>query len=343
MSRHPNLSLLAFLVAAACSAPDALDVPTAGPAELAARPAPPPKKFTLVLGNSLSFGWQPTGDVFNASSYHTGFSTLFVQRLNATRHQPHAEEVNLACPGESTETFVHGGCFYTDLFGFPLHTAYTGPQLEAAEAFLRRHRGQVNPIILSLGANELYRPYLLDCGHDEACVDALIPSAIRSVTDNYEVILSRLRALEPHATLLVLVEFQFPTFGAGFNAGLAEIYQRVRAAGRRYGATLVEADPIIQADPCAMLFICDEEQPDIHPTDAGYRALAGALWTASGCGEKPGRFHPLTTAAPSRAATWQPRTERRRRPWPRRDPVPHEDLFTGHSRPLACAGSNIGP
>jgi len=41
-----------------------------------------------------------------------------------------------------------------------------------------------------------------------------------------------------------------------------------------------------------MLFICDEEQPDIHPTDAGYRALAGALWTASGCGEKPGRFHP---------------------------------------------------
>jgi lysophospholipase L1-like esterase len=246
----------------------------------------PPRKFTLVLGNSLSFGWQPTGDVFDASSYHTGFSTLFVNRLNARPHRPRAEEVNLACPGESTETFVHGGCFYTDLLGFPLHTVYAGSQLGAAEAFLRRHRGQVNPIILSLGANELYRPYLLECGGDEDCVDALIPAAIQSVTDNYALILRRLRALEPHAVILLLVEYQFPRFPASFNRGLAEIYRRVRAAGRRFGATLVEADPIIRNDPCALLFIC-QDPPDIHPTDAGYRGLADALWDASGFGPLP--------------------------------------------------------
>jgi lysophospholipase L1-like esterase len=101
------------------------------------------------------------------------------------------------------------------------------------------------------------------------------------VTDNYEVILRRLRTLAPHATLLILVEYEFPRFPQSFNDGLAVLYERVRAAGRAHEATLVEADPIIQADPCSLLFICDES-PDIHPTDAGYRALADALWEASG-------------------------------------------------------------
>jgi lysophospholipase L1-like esterase len=284
MSQRPVPAVLLVLcAAAACTDTDGLGPSVHEADETAATVEHqlPAKKYALVLGNSLSFGWQPTGDVFDATSYHTGFSTLFVERLNATRNHPHVTEVNLACPGESTKTFVHGGCFYTDLLGFPLHTTYRGSQLHAAEAFLKHHRGQVNPIILSLGANELYRPYLLDCGGDEACVDARIPAAIQSVTENYAVILRRLRVLAPHASLLLLVEYEFPQFPHSFNAGLAAIYPRVRAAGRTYGATLVEADPIIREDPCTLLFICDALQ-DIHPTDAGYRALANALWEAAG-------------------------------------------------------------
>jgi hypothetical protein len=283
MSWYRLVALLA-LGSVGCAGPEAL-APTsrsAGPSAAARAPALPAKKYTLVLGNSLSFGWQPTRDPFDPAGYTTGFSTLFVERLNAARHQPHATEVNLACPGETTETFVHGGCFYTALFGLPLRTSYSGPQLDAAESFLRGHRGQVNPIILSLAANELFRPWLLDCAGDEACVAARIPGAIDAVTTNYELILGRLRRLEPHATLLILVEYQFPGFPESFNHGLTLLYQRVRAAGRAHGAILVEANPIIRRHPCRFLFICDPDTPDIHPTDAGYRALAGALWEASG-------------------------------------------------------------
>ena len=143
----------------------------------------------------------------------------------------------------------------------------------------------MNPIILSLGANELYRPYLFECDGDEACVRARIPAAIEAATANYDIILRRLRSLEPNATLLILVEYRFPDFPRSFNEGLAAIYRRVRAAGRAYGATLVESNPILQSDPCRLLFVCDEF-PDIHPTDAGYRALADALWKASGFGEE---------------------------------------------------------
>jgi lysophospholipase L1-like esterase len=299
MSCHRWAALLLLGACAACGGPDGLGPSSASPDLSATREsALPAKKYTLVLGHSLSFGTQPTQDPTNAANFTTGFSTLFVERLNALRRQPHATEINLACPGETTETFIHGGCFYTELFGLPLHTAYTGPQLDAAEAFLRRHRGQVNPILLSLSANDLLVPWFFDCALDEACIAARIPGATRAVAANYELILSRLRRLEPHATLLILVEYQFPGFPETFNDGVAGLYNRVRAAGRAHDAILVEANPIIQRDPCRMLFICNPEFPDIHPTDEGYRALADAVWEASGfapthaTGPKTSPFHP---------------------------------------------------
>ena len=280
------LPALGVCAAMACSGSELLG-PTASPSdEVAAaeerHPPTPGKRYTLVLGNSLAFGSQPTGDVFDPMTFTNGFGTLFVSRLNAIRWQPRVTEINLACPGESTETFVVGGCIYTE-FGLPLHRPYSGPQLEAAEDFLRHHRGRVNPIILSLGANELYQPYLFECAREIACVVKRIPAAIDAVTRNYDIILRRLRALEPNATLLILVEYRFPTFPRRFNDGLTALYRRVRVAGRAYGATLVESDPIIRAHPCRLLFICDPE-PDVHPTDAGYRALADALWDAGGFG-----------------------------------------------------------
>jgi lysophospholipase L1-like esterase len=277
-------ALLVLGTCVACAGPDGLGPSSSSPdlAAAARGPALPAKKYTLVLGHSLSFGLQPDRDPLDAANFSTGFSTLFVERLNALRRQPHVTEINLACPAETTETFIHGGCFYTRVFGLPLHTAYTGPQLGAAEAFLRRHRGQVNPIILSLSANDLFVPWLIDCGQDEACIADRIPGATQAVATNYEFILSRLRRLEPHATLLILVEYQFPGSPKTFNDGLARIYSRVRAAGRAHDAILIEANPIIQRHPCRMLFICDPEFPDVHPTDAGYRALADAVWEASG-------------------------------------------------------------
>jgi lysophospholipase L1-like esterase len=291
------LSALALGACVSCTAPDGFgpSSPSAGPSAAArGASAPPAKKYTLVLGHSLAFGLQPGTDPLDAANFRTGFSTLFVARLNATRRQPHSTEVNLACPGETTETFIHGGCFYTAI-GLPLHTAYTGPQLEAAEAFLRRHRGQVNPIILSLSANDLFIPWLFDCAEDEACIAARTPGAAAAVGTNYELILSRLRRLEPHATLMILVEYQFPGFPRAFNRGLARLYDRVRVAGRAHDAILIEANPIIQRDPCRMLFICDPDFRDIHPTDAGYRELADAVWRASG-------FAPTHAAGPRQGA-----------------------------------------
>src|SRR5580765_1960218 len=99
MSCGRLVTVLALGACVACAGADTF-APSSRSADAAAarEPAFPAKKYTLVLGNSLSFGWQPTRDVFDPAGYTTGFSTLFVARLNATRRQPHVTEVNLACP-----------------------------------------------------------------------------------------------------------------------------------------------------------------------------------------------------------------------------------------------------
>lgn len=285
MRNAASLALMAAAWGGACSLPEEPSPEQRGLGSIEGKAAQqsPPKKYTLALGNSIAFGLQPGKGATNAAAFNSGPATLFVARLNATTHRRHVSEVNLACPGETTETFLSGACLWTADFGLPLHRSYRGSQLAAAERFLRRHRGQVNPIVLSLGANEVLLPYLFECDFDESCVAAGIPRAIEQATANYEEILDRLRTLAPHATILILVEYRIPGFPAVVNAGLAAIYDKVRAAGRAHGAVLVETDPLIRSDPCGFTFMCTEG--DFHPTDRGYDAFAQALWAASGFGE----------------------------------------------------------
>ena len=57
----------------------------------------------------------------------------------------------MGCPSESSRTFVNGGCPYASLVKYP----YSGPQLQAALAFLQQHPGQISPVTLDLGLNDM--------------------------------------------------------------------------------------------------------------------------------------------------------------------------------------------
>jgi hypothetical protein len=89
--------------------------------------------------------------------------------------------------------------------------------------------------------------------------------------------------LAPDATILVLVGYQLPSFPRVVKRGLGRVFRGLRVAARAHGAVLVESNPIIRSDPCRFTFICAEN--DGHPTDEGHRALADALWAASGFGD----------------------------------------------------------
>lgn len=101
-----------------------------------------PKPYYLALGDSLAFGYQPD---LNFSSGYTGdfFNNL---RGHGTQHI-----ANMACPGETSVTFLNGKCPYPYLRKYP----YTGSQMNAALKYLHQHAGQVSPVTLDIGANDV--------------------------------------------------------------------------------------------------------------------------------------------------------------------------------------------
>jgi lysophospholipase L1-like esterase len=253
----------------------------------------PPQSYFLALGDSIAYGFQPTKKPgARASTFDNGYVDVFAARLR--KLSPKIEVVNYGCPGESTVTFVRGGCpGLAD--GFKLHDAFRGPQLKAAESFLRAHPGQVSPVTLTLWGND-WLPLLLDkCKGNVGCVRQLGPRTIASFGSRLTSILQRLRAAAPTTEIIVTGAWnvdpnqlqQLRPIYRSLDASIA----RAASASR---ARVAKALPVFNAPGsvraekarlCALTFICSKGDP--HPTDAGYRALADAFMTASGYTRKP--------------------------------------------------------
>jgi lysophospholipase L1-like esterase len=248
----------------------------------------PPQNYYLALGDSLAYGFQPTKKPgARPSAFNTGYVDVFAAHLR--KLSPGIQVVNYGCPGESTVTFTRGGCpAFAD--GFKLHDAFRGPQLEAAQSFLRAHPGQVSPITLTLWGNDWLSLLLDDCKSDVACVRKRGPSTIASFGSRLKSILHRLRAAAPTAEIIVTGAWnpdsgqleQLQPIYRSLDASIA----RAAAASRAQSAkTLPVFNPrgtvrTQRARLCALTFICSKGDP--HPTDAGYRAIADAFMTASG-------------------------------------------------------------
>ena len=247
-----------------------------------------PQAYYLALGDSLAYGIQP--DKVDAGlppfGFDTGYVDVFAARLRALA--PKIRVVNYGCPGESTLTFVAGGCPWL-AGGKKLHDAFKGSQQRAALAFLATHRGRVSPITLTLAGNDVAA--LSDaCKDDLACVQARAPKALAAFADRLSSILGRLRAAAPTAEIIVTGAWNEnvdalaatdPLYRA-LNAAVAKA-----AAGAK--ARFADMAPIFnpaggvareKARVCALTFVCSRD--DAHPTNAGYKAMAGAVLTASG-------------------------------------------------------------
>jgi lysophospholipase L1-like esterase len=254
--------------------------------------SPRPKSYYLALGDSIAYGFQPTkAPGTRASAFDTGYVDVLAARLR--RLSPQIKVVNYGCPGESTVTFSHGGCSgIAD--GFKLHDAYHGAQLRAAESFLRAHAGEVSPITLTLWGND-WLPLLLDnCQGKAACVRAQGPRTIAAIGARLTAILKRLRAAAPDATIIVTGAWDIDPRSPAqlepiYRALNASIARAASASGARVAKTLPIFNPPgtarkQQSRLCTLTFICSKSDP--HPTDAGYRALAGAFLAASGYEQK---------------------------------------------------------
>ena len=269
----------------------------------------PPKAFYLALGDSITYGFQASKAEAGLppSAFNTGYVDVFGARMRDI--QPGLRIVNYGCPGETTTTFIAGTCLGKTI-GFPLHDSFQGTQLEAAVAFLDKHRGQVNPITLTLWGNDVSR-FVESCGGDLDCVQAGAPDLIRHIAENLAFILGRLRAAAADAEIIVtgawdsfldVLAFADPLFQA-LNQSISSV-----AAAHRVRF----ADPFPLFNPqgdmnaeiqrmCTLTLLCTEG--DSHPSDAGYQVLGDLVFDVSGYARL---VEPVSLISTARAASVLP-------------------------------------
>lgn len=255
---------------------------TLAPPAIAAAPAQSPRTYYLALGDSLGYGYKGAQIAQQAAageiepSTFPGYAVPFAERLAASTGQI-VEAVNLSCPGETTVT-IEKACEFSGAFGRKaLHDPYKSSQLDAALKFLKAHGAHTSVISLSLGSNDLTAA--LDACASITCLKAEIGATLSRLAE----VIAQLQEAAPAAQLLLfdfynpfassnpisegligLVNGPVQGFDAVPNVAVAEAYAAINGSG----FALCDLVAI-----CAPVF-------DIHPTDAGYAALADALWAA---------------------------------------------------------------
>ena len=279
------LALVAAAAFTACSAP--------APAK------PRAASYYLALGDSLSRGVQP--DAAGASvETAQGYPDLVYAQLR--RGHPGLRLVQLGCPGETTQTMMHGGiCRYPG-----------GSQLAAAVAFVRAHRGHLLLITIDIGANDPE-----DCGSEPdlsrlaSCIGQ-VPGA----ATNLAAILTRLRAAAGPGVRIVGMSYYLPELAEWRDGPLGQViawaserlavdyngmldcaYAKADVAvANVLGAfdTTNFGDPVMVAGsgllPRNVARICEwtwecaprPRGPNQHANPAGYRVIAGAIIKAAG-------------------------------------------------------------
>jgi lysophospholipase L1-like esterase len=226
----------------------------------------------------MAYGFQPDkGETALPSAFDTGYVDVYAALLR--KLSPDIQVVNYGCPGESTVTFVRGGCPWLAERG-KLHDAFRGSQLEAALSFLRAHRGKVSPITLTLWGTDVFP--LSETGKRA-------PRAIAAVGSHLKSILEQLRLAAPTAEIIVTGAWNPEADGLKraepLYRSLDAVIARAAAASRARVANMFAAfnAGTVHSQKtrlCALTFFCSKNG-DPHPTNAGYRLMAAAFLAAS--------------------------------------------------------------
>ena len=274
----------------------------------------------LALGDSLAYGYHQAQfeeelkerDFVDAANFDDGYVDDFGATLKLLN--PKLAIVNDGCPGETTDTMIKGsgdgpafcaggptGTPFPKVF---LHHSYPGTQLEDALAIAKEPG--VGTITLDIGANDILQFLGSTCGFPTAftCTEKQVATEIGHVVTNVGFILGQLRAAAPKATIVFVSQYNpDPTVlspeGRG-DATVEALNTAIKGVAATFGVKFAntarvfnfsgthggpEAGDILTV--CAFTAMCPggtfnptSPEADIHPTKAGYAAMAAVTTLA---------------------------------------------------------------
>ncbi|HEY3992107.1 MAG TPA: GDSL-type esterase/lipase family protein [Ktedonobacteraceae bacterium] len=236
-----------------------------------------PKAYYMALGDSLAYGFQPNLD------WADGYANVFFSDLeqHGTQHS-----INLACTDESTTTLIKGGC----PFALLRKSLYTSSQLQAAVSYLHAHAGQVSPVTLDIGANDL----IPDLNTTNCSVNAKWESDLATVDNSLKnIILPQLvAAMTVNGQMtgdLLLLNYYDPYQVTCPNTVpyIHTLNQHLAAAAVASSATLVDISSAFTGSVvststtpvstiCTYTWMCSSFK-NIHPNKLGYGLMAGVI------------------------------------------------------------------
>ncbi len=242
--------------------------------------------FYLSLGTSLAAGVQAdplTGEsVVTDVSYPSELAEIIGQDIRKLRH------INLACPGETAESFIYGGkCDYPH-----------GSQLDQAVRFLHAHGKFTGLITIDLGANDVLQ-----------CVDGLnfdldcIDEVLTQLSLDLSYVLETLSEVAPGVPIvgmnyynpILVTWFQSPAI-AELTKGLqTQINSVLESVYDSYGVPVADVAEAFMADAdfsidengnnipdsvdliCLWTWMCTKN--NIHANEEGYTVIAETFYS----------------------------------------------------------------
>jgi lysophospholipase L1-like esterase len=273
----------------------------------------------LALGDSLAYGYHAaqfkseleSKGFVEPATFNDGYVDDFGAALKLLH--PGLQTINDGCPGETTETFIHGSGLPGYCAGGPtgtpfpyafLHHSYGSNASQLADALaVLKESPNVSPITLDIGANDVLQFLASKCGFPASftCSPTEVEAEFGHIAGNVLSILVQLREAAPKAQIVLLGLYNpYPTVlpapgGDKTTAALNEALAKVGAAVP--GTSFANPEPafnpsLLTGGPetvdlpaiCSFTAMCPggtfnptSPNADIHPTKLGYAVMAGIV------------------------------------------------------------------
>ena len=256
-----------------------------------------PGSAYLALGDSVSFGYQepqvvPAPDYLNAASF-PNYPQMVADDLHLT-------VANLACPGETTSSFIDtsaisNGCENTlgntsesYRLSYPLHYQYSGSQLSAAVAYLEANPN-VRLVSLMIGANDVF--VCQETTSDDCSSTSELLGVATTIAKNVRTILSAIRTQADYTGQIAIVNYYSLDYANSEDNTQSQLGDAVLdLAAAPYHVEIADGYGQFEAastdsadDPCTAGLLTQLGTPGtcgVHPSYAGHAVLAQAVLDA---------------------------------------------------------------